>query len=51
MFYIYCIKNNLNNKTYIGERRCPENKLPETDRYMGSGYLLLQAFEKYGKEN
>ena len=51
MFYIYCITNNLNGKNYIGQRKCPENKLPETDRYMGSGLILLNAYKKYGKEN
>lgn len=24
MYYIYEIKNNINNKTYIGQRKCPE---------------------------
>lgn len=51
MYYIYCITNKINNKTYIGQRKCPENKLPEIDRYMGSGLLLLNAYKKYGKEN
>lgn len=51
MFYIYEITNNLNGKTYIGQRRCPKNITPETDKYMGSGVILKQAFEKYGKEN
>lgn len=31
MFYIYETKNNLNGKNYIGQRKCPENKTPETD--------------------
>ena len=51
MYYIYCITNNLNGKTYIGQRRCPKNITPETDKYMGSGVILKQAFEKHGKEN
>ena len=51
MFYIYCITNNLNGKTYIGQRKCPENKLPETDKYMGSGVYLRNAKKKYGIEN
>ena len=52
IYYIYCITNNLNNKTYIGQRKCPKNKFPETDtKYMGSGKIILQAFEKYGMQN
>ena len=51
MYYIYEIKNKINGKTYVGQRKCPKNKYPETDKYMGSGYLLHYAFEKYGIEN
>ena len=51
MFYIYEIKNLLNDKIYIGQRKCPANKIPETDSYMGSGKILHQAYEKYGKKN
>jgi hypothetical protein len=51
MYYIYEIKNNISNKTYIGQRKCPANKTPETDLYSGSGVVLHKAYEKYGKEN
>lgn len=52
MYYIYCITNNINGKIYIGQRKCPENKLPETDvKYMGSGCYLAKAKQKYGIEN
>lgn len=51
MYYIYCITNNINERTYIGQRKCPKSKTPEIDLYMGSGVLLRRAFEKYGKEN
>lgn len=49
MYYIYLITNKVNNKTYIGQRKCPANKFPEQDvKYMGSGKIILQAFQKYG---
>lgn len=51
MYYIYEIRNKINNKTYIGQRKCPEDKTPETDSYMGSGSYLKKAKDKYGIEN
>lgn len=52
MYYIYLITNKVNNKTYIGQRKCPANKFPEQDvKYMGSGKIILQAFQKYGIKN
>ena len=51
MYYIYEIKNKINGKSYIGQRKCPKNKEPEIDRYMGSGTYLSRAKEKYGIEN
>ena len=52
IYYIYVITNKINNKTYIGQRKCPVNKFPEQDiRYVGSGKIILQAFEKYGIKN
>ena len=51
MYYIYCITNNINGKTYIGQRKCPANKTSETDKYMGSGCKLKLAKEKHGLEN
>jgi group I intron endonuclease len=51
-WYIYEIKNLINGKTYIGQRKCPKNKTPETDiGYMGSGTYLGRAFIKYGRNN
>lgn len=47
MYCIYCITNKINGKTYIGQHRT--NNL--NDRYMGSGIILYQAFEKYGIKN
>lgn len=55
-YYIYCIINKINNKTYIGQRKCPKNKLPEEDDYMGSGELIKKGnaetwFRKFFKNN
>lgn len=47
-FYIlYKTTNLINGKTYIGIHKT--NNL--NDGYLGSGIALLEAFEKYGKEN
>ena len=50
-YYIYLITNKINGKTYVGQRKCPENKSPEIDTYMGSGVRLHWAYDKYGQKN
>ena len=47
IYYIYKITNNINGKSYIGQRRV--KNFP--DNYFGSGILLKKAISKYGKEN
>lgn len=44
--YIYETKNLVNGKTYIGKK---QGKFDKT--YYGSGMILKQALEKYGREN
>lgn len=45
--YIYLTTNKINNKKYIGQHRS-SNFNP---KYLGSGILLKEAIQKYGKEN
>lgn len=47
--YIYLIVNNINGKTYIGQRKT--EKEWHSDKYMGSGKHLKCAQKKYGIEN
>jgi hypothetical protein len=43
--------NLINGNSYCGQRRCPDDKTPETDDYLGSGKLIKLAIKKYGKQN
>ena len=39
--YIFETENLITHKTYIGQRKCPNNKEPGTDiTYIGSGVIL-----------
>ena len=47
IYYLYEIKNNLNNNIYIGVHETKDIN----DGYMGSGNIIKKAIKKYGKEN
>lgn len=47
MYYIYCIENKLNGKTYIGQHKSSDI----SDSYMGSGKIIKKAIKKHGLEN
>jgi group I intron endonuclease len=51
MRYIYLTTNLLNAKDYIGQRKIPDGEEPETDKYLGSGSLLMEDIKKYGRKN
>lgn|SRR4030042_327797 len=35
---------------YFGQRKCPKNKTPETDNYMGSNKHIKKMIKQYGIE-
>lgn len=45
-YYVYIVTNTVNNKKYIGKHYGKTD-----DSYLGSGRLIKQAIEKYGKES
>lgn len=47
-YYVYKTTNKLNGRYYIGVHKS-ENI--ENDSYLGSGYILAKALDKYGKAN
>lgn len=49
-YRLYVTVNRINGKVYGGRHYYRHNK-KRCREYMGSGYALLSAFEKYGKEN
>jgi group I intron endonuclease len=48
-YQIYCTRNIINSKIYIGQHKC--NSLSKRDSYLGSGILFQRALQKYGKYN
>lgn len=47
LYYLYEIRNNLNNKIYVGVHKTKSID----DGYMGSGKVIKRAVKKYGLEN
>lgn len=45
-YYLYEIKNTVNNKIYVGVHQTRDMD----DGYMGSGTVINKAYEKYGKD-
>ena len=45
--YIYKTTNTVNNKIYVGQRK---SDVFLAEKYLGSGKILQQAIEKYGKD-
>lgn len=50
-FYIYRIINIENGHDYIGRKRESNTRSPLNDNYWGSGTLIKEAIQKYGKQN
>jgi len=46
--YIYRTHNKINGRMYVGQKK---SKVFLAEKYLGSGKILGQAVEKYGKEN
>lgn len=46
--YIYKTTNNINGKIYIGQHK---SEVFEPNKYIGSGSILVNAINKYGREN
>jgi hypothetical protein len=49
MHYLYVTTNDLTGQKYVGQRKCPINKTPESDNYFGSGTRLINVIKKHGK--
>jgi hypothetical protein len=46
IYYLYEIKNTINNKIYVGVHQTTDIN----DKYMGSGTVINNAYKKYGKD-
>jgi len=46
--YIYVTTNSVNGKKYIGQKK---SDIFLGSKYLGSGYLLIKAISKYGRDN
>jgi group I intron endonuclease len=47
-YYVYITTNLINGKQYVGDHKINPK---HSKYYIGSGHVLLKAFEKYGKDN
>jgi len=47
MYYVYETTNNVNSKTYVGERHCPVDCTPASDSYLGSGTVIGSAIKRH----
>ncbi len=47
-YYVYKTTNKINGKYYVGVH---QSENIENDKYLGSGYVLRNAIDKYGSDN
>lgn len=50
VYFVYLTINKVNGKMYIGQHKCRYEE-QFTDGYLGSGSIIKQAVNKYGKDN
>lgn len=49
--FVYITTNLINGRKYIGQKKYRTNRKDDSNTYLGSGTIILQAIGKYGKEN
>lgn len=50
MYYIYEMRHTPTGRVYVGQRKLPKGKTPETDDYMGSGKLWKRIYKAHPEE-
>lgn len=50
MYYVYKMIHVPTGRVYVGQRKLPKGKTPETDGYMGSGKVWKQIYKQHPEE-
>lgn len=50
LYYVYKMTHVPTGRVYIGQRRCPSDVMPESDRYYGSGIVWKKIYKAHPEE-